>query len=225
MQALIGKIKESLSAVLPITGIVLVISVTIAPLTPGTLVLFLFGALLLVLGMGFFSIGVDMSMIPMGDGIGVEISKSRRIAIPLAACFVLGVVVTVAEPDLQVLAQQLPTVPNLQLILAVALGVGVFLALAQARMLLNIPLSYTLIFFYGLVFVLSIFAPKLKYEEGDWEGPLKLGTWRKGGVPSILLCCSCFVSLSVKDFLAVLCFFLSPLITCFAPFHSKSFLN
>ncbi len=159
MQALIGKIKESLSAVLPITGIVLVISVTIAPLTPGTLVLFLFGALLLVLGMGFFSIGVDMSMIPMGDGIGVEISKSRRIAIPLAACFVLGVVVTVAEPDLQVLAQQLPTVPNLQLILAVALGVGVFLALAQARMLLNIPLSYTLIFFYGLVFVLSIFAP------------------------------------------------------------------
>ena len=156
---LVEKINESLASVLPITAIVLVISVTIAPLTPGTMVLFLFGALLLVLGMGFFTLGVDMSMIPMGDGIGVEISKARRIGLPILVCFVLGVVVTVAEPDLQVLAEQLPTVPNLTLILAVALGVGFFLVVAQVRMLLNIPLSYTLVFFYAIVFILSIFVP------------------------------------------------------------------
>jgi hypothetical protein len=156
---LMEKINESLSSVLPITAIVLVISVTIAPLTPGTMVLFLFGALLLVLGMGFFTLGVDMSMIPMGDGIGVEISKARRIGLPILVCFVLGVVVTVAEPDLQVLAEQLPTVPNLTLILAVALGVGFFLVAAQVRMLLNIPLSYTLVFFYVIVFILSVFVP------------------------------------------------------------------
>ena len=153
------KIKESLAAVLPITAIVLVISVTIAPLTPGTLVLFLFGALLLVAGMGLFTLGVDMSMTPMGDGMGVEISKSKRIGLSLIICFILGAVITIAEPDLQVLAEQLPAVPNMVLILAVAVGVGFFLVVAQVRMLLNIPLSYTLLFFYLILFVLTIFVP------------------------------------------------------------------
>ena len=158
-ELLMEKIRESLAAVLPITGIVLAISVTIAPLTPGTLLLFLFGALLLVVGMGLFTLGVDMSMIPMGDGIGVEISKAKRVGLPLLVCLILGLVVTIAEPDLQVLAEQLPTVPNMTLILAVAVGVGFFLVVSQARMLLNIPLSYTLVFFYGIVFLLSWFAP------------------------------------------------------------------
>lgn len=158
-QLLMEKIKESLSSVLPITAIVLLISITIAPLTPGTMVLFLFGAILLVFGMGLFTMGVDMSMIPMGDGIGVQISKAKRVGLPLIICFILGVVVTIAEPDLQVLAEQLPTVPNLTLILAVALGVGFFLVVAQVRMILNIPLSYTLVFFYAIVFILSFFAP------------------------------------------------------------------
>ena len=150
-EQLMEKIRESLASVLPITAIVLAISVTVAPLTPGSMVLFLFGAILLVVGMGLFSLGVDMSMIPMGDGIGVQISRARRVGIPLVVCFVLGVVVTIAEPDLQVLAQQLPSVPNMTLILAVALGVGFFLVIAQVRMLLNIPLSYTLLFFYAVV--------------------------------------------------------------------------
>ncbi len=158
-QLLFEKIRESLASVLPITVIVLVISLTIAPLTLGTMVLFLFGAILLVFGMGLFSMGVDMSMIPMGDGIGVQISKTKRLLIPLLVCFVLGVVVTIAEPDLQVLAEQLPSVDNMVLILAVALGVGFFLVVAQVRMLLKIPLSYTLLFFYIVVFVLSCFAP------------------------------------------------------------------
>ena len=158
-ELLMEKIRESLRATLPITAIVLALAVTIAPLTPGTLVLFLFGALLLVVGMGLFTLGVDMSMIPMGDGIGVAISRAKKIAPPLLVCLILGIVVTVAEPDLQVLAEQLPTVPNLTLILAVALGVGVFLVLSQVRMLLHIPLSHTLVFFYEIVFFLAYFAP------------------------------------------------------------------
>ena len=156
---LFEKIRESLASVLPITAIVLVISVTIAPLTLGAMIMFVFGAILLILGMGLFTLGVDMSMIPMGDGIGVEISKSRRIALPLLVCFILGVVITIAEPDLQVLAEQLPSVPNLTLILAVALGVGFFLVMAQVRMIFNIPLSYTLLVCYLIVFGLSFFAP------------------------------------------------------------------
>ena len=153
------KVFESITSVLPITAIVLLLSVSLAPLMPGTLVLFLFGAALLILGMGFFTLGVDMSMIPMGEGMGVQFSKARRIILPLLVCIVLGFLVTIAEPDLQVLAEQVPAIPNLTLILTVAVGVGFFLVVAQLRILLKIPLSYLLLFFYGIIFILTIFAP------------------------------------------------------------------
>ena len=156
---LLEKIKESLSSVLPITAIVLLLSITIVPLTPGTLVLFLFGALLLIAGLGVFTLGVDMSMTPMGSGIGVYMSQSRHVAIPLAAAFVLGVLITVAEPDLQVLAEQVPAIPNQVLIMTVAVGVGLFLVIALLRILLKVPLSYLLVGFYILVFALAAFAP------------------------------------------------------------------
>lgn len=142
------KTRASLLSVLPITGIVLVLSISIAPLSPGTLVLFLFGAVLLVVGMGLFTRGADIAMIPMGEGIGVEMSKSRRPWLPVFVCFALGLLITLAEPDLQVLAEQLPSIPNLVLILTVAVGVGVFLVLAELRMLLKIPLSYALLACY-----------------------------------------------------------------------------
>jgi len=153
------KVIESLSSVLPITVIVLIVSISIAPLSPGVFMLFLFGAVMLVLGMGLFTLGVDMSMMPMGEGIGIQMSRSKKIWISLAVCFVLGVLITIAEPDLQVLAEQVPAVPNLVLILTVAVGVGLFLVVAQLRMLLNIPLSYTLVGFYILVFLLAVFTP------------------------------------------------------------------
>ena len=94
------------------------------------MVMFLFGALLLVLGMGLFTLGVDLSMMPMGEGIGIEMSKSRRIGLPLTVCFVLGALITIAEPDLQLLAQQVPSIPNRVLILSVAAGVGMLLAVS-----------------------------------------------------------------------------------------------
>ena len=75
LKALQEKISESLSSVLPITAIVLVLSISIAPLTPGALILFLFGAILLVAGLGLFTLGVDISMLPMGEGVGVELAK------------------------------------------------------------------------------------------------------------------------------------------------------
>ena len=139
MRALIEKTNESLSSVIPITAIVLLLSISIAPLTPGALILFLFGAVLLVAGMGLFTLGVDMSMLPMGEGVGVELAKRKRMGIPLLVCFILGVVITIAEPDLQVLAHQIPSIPNMTLILAVALGVGVFLSLALIRIRRKIP--------------------------------------------------------------------------------------
>lgn len=158
-EQLLEKVYESVAAVLPITAIVLFLCITIAPLSPAVLTLFLFGAVMLVLGMGFFTLGAEMSMIPMGEGIGAKMSKAKHILIPLVVCLVLGVIITIAEPDLQVLAQQVPAIPNMTLILTVAMGVGIFLVIAEVRMLLKIPLSYLLLFFYALVFILAFIAP------------------------------------------------------------------
>ena len=153
------KIGESLSSVLPITLIVLLLSFTLAPMPIGTLMLFILGAALLIVGMGFFSMGADMAMMPMGDGMGAQLAKSKRVFPVALLCFLIGVVVTVAEPDLQVLARQVPAVPDLVIILTVAVGVGVFLAVSMLRTRLKIPLHIMLLVLYAVVFVLSIFVP------------------------------------------------------------------
>ena len=103
--------------------------------------------------------GAGMSMQPMGEGIGVQISKFRKLPLPLIICFALGVIITIAEPDLTVLAEQIPSIPNMVLILAVAIGVGLFLVVALLRTALGIPLSRLLLLFYLAGFVLAAFAP------------------------------------------------------------------
>ena len=153
------KTMESMASVLPITAIVFILSITIAPLEPGTLVLFLFGAVLLVVGMGFFTLGVDMSMIPMGEGMGDALSRSKGFVVPIVAYFALGVLSTVAEPDLTVLAEQVPAIPNQTLIFTVAAGVGAFLVLAALRVRFGIPLRRLLLVFYAIVFALAALAP------------------------------------------------------------------
>lgn len=154
------KLKEALKAVLPIIGIVLFLSFTVAPIPPSILLLFLFGAVMLVIGMMFFTLGAELSMTPMGEKIGTRIANTRRFGMILLLCFVLGFVITVSEPDLQVLAEQVPSVPNRILIVSVAGGVGIFLVIAMLRMLLSRALSTFLILFYGIVFVLTFFIPK-----------------------------------------------------------------
>lgn len=153
------KVHESVASVMPITVIVLLLCISIAPMTPGVLTLFLFGAIMLIAGMGFFTLGADMSMIPMGEGIGAQMSKAKKMYLPLLACLALGIIITIAEPDLQVLAQQVPAIPNMTLILTVAVGVGIFLVIAEVRMLFKVPLSYLLLGFYIIVFGLAFVAP------------------------------------------------------------------
>ncbi|MFV0364417.1 MAG: DUF1538 domain-containing protein [Suipraeoptans sp.] len=153
------KSKEAITSVMPIILIVIVLSITIIPIDAGVMILFLFGAMLLIVGMSLFTLGVDMSMIQMGDGIGVQMSKAKRMIIPIILCFVLGVIITIAEPDLTVLASQIPSVPNITLIISVAVGVGIFLVIAFLRILFHIKLSLLLFVFYALVFILAYFAP------------------------------------------------------------------
>lgn len=147
-------------SVLPITMIVLLLCFTIAPIPNSMLVSFLLGATLLIAGMAFFTVGADTAMTPIGNKVGSEMTKSRKVWVIVLVSFVLGVMITVSEPDLQVLANQVPTIPNGVLIGAVAIGVGVFLVIAMLRILFGIRLSWLLIGFYIVVFVLTIFVPK-----------------------------------------------------------------
>lgn len=151
------KTLESLSAVLPITGIVLLISIFLVPMELGSLVMFVVGAIMLILGMGFFQLGAEMAMSPIGEGIGVQISRTRRILLILLIGFVMGALITISEPDLQVLAEQVPSVPNRVLILTVAVGVGIFLALAIIRIKFQIDLSKMLIVLYLLLIAVSLY--------------------------------------------------------------------
>ncbi|MCM1190076.1 MAG: DUF1538 domain-containing protein [bacterium] len=154
------KTLESLSAVLPITGIVLLISIFLVPMELGSVVMFVVGAVMLIFGMGFFQLGAEMSMTPIGEGIGVQISKTRRVTLVFLIGFVMGAIITVSEPDLQVLAQQVPSVPNQVLIMTVAVGVGIFLAFAILRIKFQIDLSKLLILLYVLLIGASFLVPE-----------------------------------------------------------------
>ena len=121
--------------------------------------MFLAGAVMLILGMAFFSLGTDVAMTPMGDGIGAQMTKTKRVSVVIIITLIIGILITIAEPDLQVLANQVPSIPNMVLILTVALGVGLFFVLAVLRTLYRISLPVLLLIFYTVVFVLSIFVP------------------------------------------------------------------
>ena len=133
------KVSESLSAVLPITAIVLIVSLFV-DFDVSMVMMFLVGALMLIFGMGFFQLGAEMSMTPLGEGIGAQLSRSKGPWIMSFVAFLMGVIITISEPDLQVLAQQVAAIPNMVLMLTVAVGVGVFLAVAG---------SLTIFYFVG----------------------------------------------------------------------------
>lgn len=153
------KLSETLKAVIPILAIVLILCFTIAPIPPSILVSFLLGAALLIVGMLLFNVGVELSMTPIGERVGAIMTRSKKVLVVVLVSFIMGFAITISEPDLQVLAEQVPSVPNLTLILAVAAGVAFFLVLAILRMLFGIPLSYLLVFFYAVIFVLTFFVP------------------------------------------------------------------
>lgn len=153
------KVRESLVSVLPITLIVLILSFTITPLPNDALLAFILGAVLLIAGMGFFTLGADIALSPLGERVGSSLTKSHNIFIIVIVSFIIGSMITISEPDLQVLAGQVAGIPNAVLIGAVAGGVGIFLVLALLRIIFAIKLSYLIIFFYTIIFVMAAFAP------------------------------------------------------------------
>ena len=158
MKELKSKILEALISALPITAIVYIMALTpLFDFSRTELITFTVGAVLLVLGIGFFNLGADIAMTPMGSHVGSGLSKQRKLGLLLAVCFVLGMLITIAEPDLQVLAKQVSAVMNgTVLIYTVGVGVGVFLIIAILKIVFRKSLSNILMLFYMLLFALAL---------------------------------------------------------------------
>ena len=156
LKVLTSKLKEALISVLPVAVIVLLLCCTpLLSLSATEIISFSVCAVLLVLGIGLFNLGADVAMTPMGVQVGSGLSKSRKIGVLLGSCFMLGVLITVAEPDLSVLATQVSAViDSTALIMFVGIGVGAFLLLAVLKILTKTQLSMMLLFFYMLLFAL-----------------------------------------------------------------------
>ncbi len=154
---IVEKLKEAMASVLPITVIVALLCFALIPMDSGLMLSFLVGAGLLVLGMGFFTLGAEMSMSRIGNLIGASMTKSRRLWLIVLLSLALGAAITVAEPDLQVLATYVPGIDKGALVAAVSLGVGAFLALCMLRILFSVSLRLLLIVFYAIVFLLACF--------------------------------------------------------------------
>ena len=152
-KVLVEKLKEAAASVLPVTAIVAVLCLVLVPVDVGLMLSFLFGSALLILGMGMFTLGAELSMTRIGNLIGARMTKSKKLWFILVVSLLLGIAITMAEPDLQVLAANVPAIDKTVLIMTVSVGVGLFLVLCMVRILFRIPLRRLLIICYALVFL------------------------------------------------------------------------
>lgn len=154
---LILQTKEALTSVLPITIIVFLLDFTIVPMPFHIRSSFLIGSLLLIVGMGLFTQGAEVAMMPMGEHMGAQLTKSRKLVLLIGVSLVMGTIVTMAEPDLQVLAGQVPAIPKMTLVVSVSIGVGLFLVISLLRILFQWKLSYLLVLLYLIIFTIGAF--------------------------------------------------------------------
>ncbi|MBO5374146.1 MAG: DUF1538 domain-containing protein [Clostridia bacterium] len=152
------KLIESAKSVLPISAIVLLLCFTIAPIEMSHFTSFIFGSFILILGISLFTLGAEVSMTPMGEYVGAQMTRSKKIWLIVLLSFVVGFMITMSEPDLQVLATYVPSInPSILLIASVAAGVGVFLVIAMLRIIFGINLKWLLLGFYIIAFTLALF--------------------------------------------------------------------
>lgn len=154
---LTSKIEESVISVVPVMLIVVLLHFTLAPLPEGQLLLFIVSGTLVIVGLGIFLMGADLGMVPFGQKVGSAMAHKRSVPLILIASFTIGFAITIAEPDVQVLAEQVngiaPAVDKGRLLSMIAIGVGIFLVIGNIRSVLGWPLRWLLIFFYAVVFI------------------------------------------------------------------------
>ena len=158
-----SKLLESFQSILPIAVIVAILAITLTPMEPGIFLLFIFGVICLIFGLSIFTMGAEMSMQTIGNKIGAYLGKSGKVWLIALVSLLIGIFVTISEPDLQILASQVadlaPEIPNLNwiLTLTISVGVGIFLVIGMLRIIFKINLSILLIIFYVIAFGLCIF--------------------------------------------------------------------
>ena len=151
------KLRESALSVVPIAAIVSVMCLCVIPTETDLLLSFLVGTAFIILGMGLFSLGAEQSMTPIGNKIGTALTKTKKMGLILAVSFVLGVSITVAEPDLQVLADTVPHIDSRLLLITVGAGVGFFMSVCMFRIITGASLRMLLVGCYALIFILAAF--------------------------------------------------------------------
>lgn len=164
MTVLIEKFKEVLLSVLPITIIVLILNFSITPMETPMLIRFILGAVFIIIGLTIFLSGVDIGISPIGKLMGSALTKTNKIWVIAIAGILLGFIISIAEPDLHILANQVSFVTEgliskLSIIVVVSLGIAVMLALGLIRIVYNIPLHLTLTVLYFIILVLGLFTP------------------------------------------------------------------
>ena len=161
---MLNKLKETAVSILPISVIVLVLNWTIAPLGTAMTLQFLLGSLFTILGLALFLLGADIGILPIGEKAGAALTSRRNLPLLLISAFFIGFFITIAEPDVQVLAKQVCSVAQdtnaVVLLLMIAVGIGLFTSIGLLRTVLHIPLKYLLTGFYVLVFIAAAVAPK-----------------------------------------------------------------
>ena len=165
MHIILNKLKELCISVCPIVVLVLVLNFTIAPLEPMLIGRFLLGAVLVIVGLTIFLLGVDLGITPLGDYTGSTLARSNKVWLVLCAGLILGFFISIAEPGLMVLAGQVNTVTKglitgMSILLIVSVGLAILLSLGFVRIFYNFSLNKMLLILYGFIFVLAIFTPK-----------------------------------------------------------------
>lgn len=153
------KTKESFLSVFPIMIIGIILSLTLVKLDIANLFMFILGAIFLIIGMAFFSVGAEISLMKIGEETGKYVTRKRKIWLFIIFAFLLGFLVTIAEPDLTVLAEQ-SGINKYAIIISISIGIGVFLAISVLRIIFQLKISVILIISYGIIFLLGIFVPK-----------------------------------------------------------------
>ncbi|MCL2682336.1 MAG: DUF1538 domain-containing protein [Bacteroidales bacterium] len=159
IKSLKEKTKEAVFAVIPVTFMILILSFTIAPAPVDVVLMFLIGVGFVIVGLAVFTLGSEMAMTSMGDSIGDYIIKKKNLVLLVFMGLISGFIITITEPGLILLVEQVPSIPSFTLLIAVSVGTGVFLVIALLRIVLNISFRNILLVFYALIFILAFFVP------------------------------------------------------------------
>ena len=160
---ILSKFKETSVSVIPVMAIVLILGFTAVPMEGVMLGRFVFGGFLLIVGLTIFLLGVDLGIQPMGERCGAELTKKRNLALLVGVAFVIGFMVTVAEPDIQVFGDQVKSVFSFvskpALVVIISVGVGLFIMVGLLRTVMNLSIKLTLLVAYVLLFIVAMFVP------------------------------------------------------------------